>query len=282
MHELPAALLFSLIAPPVLFALEDGNAVIIVALACAVISIVRQQSATIEQALSAAGLACMLILDRNPWYMAITWLPVVLLCTAALATVYTEVHRKNDKHAVRTLAYVLAMAACTVVGLLYARKLVQLFEDDSTLTPALSTTRNCTDAPDGDGILFEEESFATCPTRIWEYLRINTILLTQVYVLYTLTTAMRHERAPSVHTVPRAMAFAVIECLLWSAAAVGQFDKIAKCYMMTTTTLVLLAAAAVLRTARYISHESGADVEVERMGTTTWSHLHSRRLKLKL
>jgi hypothetical protein len=282
MHELPAALLFSLIAPPVLFSLEDGNAVIIVALACAVISIVQQQSATAEQALSAAGLACILILDRNPWYMAITWLPVALLCTAALATVYTEVHRKNDKHAVRTLAYVLAMVACTIVGLLYVRKLVQLFEDDSTLTPALSTTRNCTDEPDGDGIIFEEESFATCPTRVWKYLRINTILLTQVYVLYTLTTAMRHERAPSVHSVPRAMSFAVIECILWSAAAVGQFDKIAKCYIMSTTTLVFLMSAAVLRTARYMTHESSPDVHIAESGSVTWSHLHSRRLKLKL
>jgi len=282
MHELPAALLFSLVAPPVLFALEDGNAVIIVAIACAAISIIRQQTVTVEQGLSAAGLACILLFDRNPWYMAITWPPVALMCTAALATIYTETHRANDKHAVRTLAYVIAMAACTIVGLVYTRKLVQLFEDDSTLTPALSTTRNCTEAPDSDGIIFENESFGTCPTRIWEYLRINTILLTQVYVLYTMTTAMKHDTSPGAHSVPQAMALAVVECILWSAAAVGQFDKIAKCYLMTTTTFVLIMAAAILRTARYMTHESRADFDVGHVGAETWGHGYNRRLKLKL
>lgn len=281
-RQLPPLLLFLLIAPTVVIVTEKGWLTVVIALAAAVLTEGARGSLT-------RGLFVLPLLymayyvaeeDTDRWYMSIKLIPALLASAGALAIVKDELYRHTkDTHAVRVLVYRLTTSISSVVGILYARELVRLMEEDNTLTPHLTTTRsNCTTVA-SQGFLFDDSPFDTqCPVRLWEHIRINTMLGVQLYVMYTLTTSM-HDTLKDSKNKYAVGALVVTECLLWTLASALQFDTIENCHQVTLTTVVCLTLAAICNVFIHAHRQSTLSIEHGNDGIV--GQFHSRH-KLKL
>lgn len=285
-RQLPPLLLFLLIAPIVVLVTDKGWLSVIIALAAVVLT--NHDRSTVSRSLFAIPLVYMTYYiaeeDADRWYMSIKLIPVVIACAGAAAVVFGEIHRRDkDAHAVRTLVYTATTAIAAAVGMLYARELVRLMEEDSTLTLHLTTVRrNCTDVT-ASGFLFDDTPFSPqCPTRLWEHIRINLMLGVQLYVTYTLTTSMQDSIKVSNNKYTVGV-LSVTECLLWTLASALQFDTIEDCHELTTSTVVCLTLASICHVFIHAEENTAADSG----GSTQnikWLHSHhvGKHHKLKL
>ena len=194
-----------------------------------------------------AAIRCAQDVDTEPYVRRVDSAVVALLMSSrTLVFMCTLYLLSLSRHAnvVRTYAYSTSMYVVQMLGLVHVRELALLLDtytvDATTRTPCVLPVSNST------GFLFADSPFvATCPTRVWEHVRINVLFAAQLYVLYTLTTDMYYDTAGTGHP---GMAYAVgvlavIECTAVSAAAATQFDLIAGCHELSTSVGVLLLVA---------------------------------------
>jgi hypothetical protein len=277
--KLPPVLLFMLVTPPVLYFTEEGALALVTGLVCALAHLSHSKS-RMTTVLVAGALVYMLVDNAPQWYMSFDVYPTALLCAAAASLVYEEMQEADhDAHAVRKLAYKIVVSGALIMAAVYTNALITLMKDDPTLTPALTTTRNCTEVAAKSGFILTDSSFSIhCPTRVWEYLRKDILLLVQAYVLFTLTTAMRHDMEGAVDS-SSIRSLTVVECFAWTLASVIQFNDIAGCYRIEATTVALTSVAVVCHTLRAKGnwHESSGTVLLH----GSWAH-PNLRAKLKL
>jgi len=189
----------------------------------------------------------------------------LLLSSRTLAFIVTLYLISLSRHAtvVRTYAYCTFMYIVQILGIMHVRELVSLLDtytvDETTRTLCVVPDTNST------GILFADSPFvATCPTRVWEHIRINVLFASQLYVLYTLTTDLHYDI--TTDREHRSMAYAisflaVIECTAVCAAAAIQFDIIAGCHELSwgIGALVLLAALSYMVRRLYCGNSQSGD-----------------------
>lgn len=246
---LPPVLLFMLVTPPVLYVTEEGVLAIVTALVCALAHLSHAKS-KMTTALVVVALVYILVDNAPQWYMSYDMLPTTLLCIAAASLVYEELKKKHhgDAHVVRKLVYKIVVSGTLISAAVYANALVTLLKDDPTLTPTLSTTRKCTEEAAQPGFVLTDSSFSIhCPTRVWKYLRTAIMLLGQAYVLYTLTTAMRHDIQEEHGKTSNVRSLTVAECFAWTLASIIQFNEIENCYRVKLGTAILTSVAVVCR-----------------------------------
>jgi len=278
--KMPQVLLFMLIIPPFLYFTDDGESAILIALVCTVLHGFAHTKARWTTAFVTAALAYIIVDSSAPWYMSFTAGPAVLFSMAALGMVVEEVmHGNKDAHAVRKLVYKTVVTGTAIMAVVYAYALVSLMEDDKTLTPYITTTRNCTETSPVPGYIMSDSSFSTgCPTRVWEYIRNDILLLVQAHVLYTLTTALRHdmENRPGGGTG----AMVVVECIAWTMASIIQFNYLDSCYRIRAGTAICTVIATLIHLLRDSGGWIHTDQLVEPRGTSFFHGTLTAKLKL--
>ena len=205
-----------------------------------------------------AALSYLLTRSANsPWYGAHDIGSMLLMVALAIAVVWDEIHDSCATPAarVRKLYYVIAFVLSALTLAWYAYELVQVLDRNPLYT--LSNTTNTTNCKltkvDSSTLFTSYHEYDTCPSTLWKYARVNVILMTQLYMLYTLTTTLKYDSG--VHNIPYLLARVFFECGLLTLAALWQFDIIPDCHVIKTPTLVLLLAAGVLRVLReYSTH----------------------------
>jgi hypothetical protein len=193
---------------------------------------------------------------NSPWYGAHDIGSMLLMVALAIAVVWDEIHDSGATPAarVRKLYYVIAFVLSALTLAWYAYELVQVLDRNPRYT--LSNTTNTTNCKltkvDSSTLFTSYHEYDTCPSTLWKYARVNVILMTQLYMLYTLTTTLKYD---SGQNIPYLLARVFFECGLLTLAALWQFDIIPDCHVIKTPTLVLLLAAGVLRVLReYSTH----------------------------
>jgi len=203
----------------------------------------------------------LLVESKNiPWYGAHDSVSMGLMVVLAMAVVWDEIHDSWSAEAarVRKLYYVIAFVLSALTLAWYAYELVQVLDrHKKDYTPSSTTnTTTCIMSKVDDSILFTStHAYDTCPSALWKYARVNVILMTQLYMLYTLTTTVKYGSAP----VPYLLVRVFFECALLALAALWQFDIITDCHLIKTPTLVLLLSAGVLRVLREYTTQVNPD-----------------------
>lgn len=277
--QAPLVVLAIFSAAIAIYATDDGRWTVGSALVC----IAAYVTATLGQLGHTAGRirtvgGCLVIIALTTvlygdacggWYMNITWWTAGLICAAALSTIWSEMHTPRDAHSVRKLVYRISLAAVIIVGTLNTTAIVEVLRqarspyppdcgDLARLLPnttAKTTTYCSTNATStNNGILLSNEPFVDhcCPSHIWESLRVNTIMGASIYTMFTLTTSL-HEKAGT-----EAVA-AIVECLMWTAASVLQFDTIQDSHQLRLEVLLCIIVASLFYTYRaYIRRLRGS------------------------
>ena len=237
--------------------------VLIAALACSILTLIlfngKNKYRRVRTRLAEiATLTYLLVRSENtPWYGAHDNVSMVLMVGLATAVVWDEIHDSCAAPAarVRKLYYVIAFVFSALTLAWYAYEVVQVLDRNPLYTPSDTTnTAHCKLTKVDDAILFtSHHPYDTCPSNLWKYARVNVILMTQLYMLYALTTTLKYESYET--QIPYLLARVFFECVLLTLAALWQFDIIQDCYVIKTPTLVLLLAAGVLRVLReYNTH----------------------------
>ena len=142
----------------------------------------------------------------------------------------------------RAYVYTIGMFVSRLLAILHLRQLKHLA---GIMSIAETTTRPCVlPGNHTDGYLFAAKGYHdTCPTAVWDDVRLNSIFATQLYVLYTLTTGLRRDyiACKPYGYIPGVLA--VIECVMLSAAASVQFDLIPDCHTLQWGVGILLLVA---------------------------------------
>ena len=177
----------------------------------------------------------------------------LLVSSRALAYVCTVywITRSNHATVVRTYAYCTLMLIVQLLGIMHVRELAKLL---ATYTLDDTTRAKCV-IPDSDavtGFLFADSPFvSTCPTRVWEHIRVNSLFASQLYVLYTLTTDLGYNAPRRPGSAGYAVGMlALLECTALAIAVGVQFDIIAGCHLVSWGVGALLLSAAVAYTVR--------------------------------
>ena len=202
--------------------------------------------------------------DQTPWYRAYDDSAFGLLVCAAVGYIWVESGR--DKHGeipyvVRDMVYVIVAASATGVLAYHLRQLTSILDDpvaqqrfdksESFLkwTTTSSASHNCTQT--ASGILFGDVmEYSRCPRQLWEQIRLDVLLTTQVYTTYTLTTRMRHDQVHGHKSL--LIALAVIECISFCAVAVLQFDDISKVYIPQRPAMVFAMVGGIAWASDYV------------------------------
>lgn len=278
MHEpLPGTMMAGVIVPVVLLAVnreDQGHAFLITALVCTILTAIPPSNRKSWKTRAAECVVLIYLLAQGqgkPWYKAHNAGSMALLALLAAVTIYEEIHESSAKKAarVRKLYYVISLALSSLTLAWYAFELVNVMTR-MDYTPSDTTTMNCTLPDDTDSILFKSNtSYDNCPTVLWKYARVNIILMTQLYVLYLLTTTLKYD-ARSDNATPYLLLFVFVECGLLTVAALWQFDVIRNCHDIKMETLLLVLGAGVLRMVReYRTHRGHSRVNVRRISTVT-------------
>ena len=214
----------------------------------------------IPTALVVASLSVVMLQDYSPWYRAFDDTALILLVGGLIGYVVAEASRtKKDEvaYAVRDMMYVFVAAATTISLAVHLRALTSLYDDpvaqgsfhNSTSFLRWTTTTNASYNCSGTGtsgriILDDAMDYAKCPRELWKQIRLDVLLATQVFMIYTLTTRMRHENRQDHNAL--LIACAVIECIAFSAAAVVQFDNIDEVYTLNHVAMWLTLLGGIL------------------------------------
>jgi hypothetical protein len=200
----------------------------------------------IPTALVVASLSVVVFQDKTPWYSAFDDTALVLLVCGVIGYVVAEAsHTKAGEvaYAVRDMMYVMAAAGVAISLAVHMHALTSLYDDPAAQgsfnnstsflrwTTAVNTSHNCSDTSTSGGIILGGAlDYTKCPRELWKQIRLDFLLTTQVFMLYTLTTRMRHEQMQDHNAL--LIATAVIECIAFTAAAVVQFDNIDEVYTL--------------------------------------------------
>ena len=158
------------------------------------------------------------------------FIAVTLLAASRLYTLSHE----HSSTVFRAFAYVVGMGISGVLAVLHLQELVYLTSDTDgpQYSVANTTTMKCIQPKNhSKGFLFDATGYSdTCPTRVWEHVRLNVLFACQLYVLITLTTGLQQDKAGAASTDSYwCGVLAILECIALSIAAAIQFDVIADC-----------------------------------------------------
>lgn len=297
-RELSPLLLFLLMAPSVVVNTGKGWHAGLIALLAVLLSTQERDRNQISQERDRNqisrilyGIALFIVAinardNLDMWYMYIKPIPVYIACAGAVAVVFEEIDSKDkDAQMVRALVFRIASALSIAIGLLYAREMVSLMEEDNTLTPHQTTVRtNCTNSTQ-HGFLFDSTAFnAQCPTRLWKHMRVNLLLGVQIYVTYTLTTSIQHKINAQQDSHKYTMGtLIVVECFMWTLASALQFDVIEDCYNITITTATCITIAAICHVIIFMHNKhGGTQLDGSQPGTVSVYFRKTNSIKLKL
>jgi len=199
--------------------------------------------------------------DTTPWYRAFDGTALALAVFGIAGYVVVEAIRpkgqKEVVYAVRDIIYTIASATTSISLLVHLRSLAFLYDDPMTQgnfnsstsflkwTTSVSTSPSCSSSQEsGNIILSDSVEYAICPRELWKQIRLEAILTTQVFMLYSLTTRMRHEQVGQ-HKALWIVA-AAAECILFSAAVIVQFDNIDTVYTVNRSAVWLALAGGIL------------------------------------
>ena len=190
--------------------------------------------------------------DRTAVALLISSRTLAWLCTMFVIT------RSPHASVIRTYGYCTLMYTAQLLAIMHVRELATLL---STYTLAETTRAPCL-LPNSSritGFLFADSPFvSTCPTRVWEHIRINSLFASQLYVLYTLTTDLNyhHLTGTAAYVVGT---LALIECTALGIAVGVQFDIIDSCYQLSWGVGLLLLSSAVAYTVRRLYTKRSKD-----------------------
>ena len=238
--------------------------------------------------------------DKTPWYRAFDDTALALLVCGLIGYIVVEASRtKADEvaYAVRDMIYVIAAAGAAISLAVHMHTLTSLYDDPVTQgsfhngtsflrwTTAVNTSHNCSDTSTSGGIILGDAlDYAKCPRELWKQIRLDFLLITQVFMLYSLTTRMRHEQRRDHNAL--LIATAVIECIAFTAAAVVQFDNIDEVYTLHRSAMWLTLLGGMLSLApAVVSRHTSTGHPPRRMDTLVYHGSPNRlykRAKLKL
>jgi len=214
----------------------------------------------IPTALVIASLSVVVFQDNSPWYRAYDDTALMFLVCGLIGYVVAEASRtKQDEvtYAVRDMMYVIVAAATTISLAVHLRALTSLYDDPVAQgsfhnsvsflrwTTTANASHNCSGTGTSSGIILDDAmDYAKCPRELWKQIRLDVLLATQVFMIYTLTTRMRHENRQDHNAF--LIACAVIECIAFSAAAVVQFDNIDEVYTLNRLAMWLTLLGGIL------------------------------------
>jgi len=160
-------------------------------------------------------------------------------CCMYLLDAFTALWKWREATVLRAYAYTIGMFISSILSTLHVRQLSHL----AALMPISNTTTTpCTLSADhSSGFLFAAKDYVdTCPTAVWDDVRLNALFATQIYVLYTLTTGLKrdYDECTPYGYIPGTLS--VVECMSLSAAAAVQFDLIPGCNVLNWGVAVLL------------------------------------------
>lgn len=175
-----------------------------------------------------------------------SWLTVAtaVVCTLNFVSQCITYKKGSYNNALRSIAFSLAISVGFVVfvQLLVELKRVLPLYSISQSTQVQETCTSVTKAT--NGIIFNKNTnFSECPTQLWRLVRTNFIFMTQTYILYTLTTALRESIKKNPSQSFMIGAIAIVESFAVAAAAVLQFDVIANCHVISSWTFALTLSA---------------------------------------
>lgn len=255
------------VSPIILYSVSDGLVFVTLSLAfaaiaaCVLLAEFRNiRVSDITHALPARLLATSLLLlsllwvvltTKDPWYTRWSIEPVATACAAVLIYTVCSIKYNTGPQVVRALAANMLIGVATIASIFILQELSTILE--TGLTPYESTLRPCNTTYTSDGFVYQSVRFsASCPTEVWELLRDNIIFIIQVHSLYVLTT---DTWASSDQTVKLSV-LAAVEAVLWSAAAVFQFNYLEGCYLMKVETMVCICLAVTASFARTAAKSS--------------------------
>lgn len=255
----------------------------------------------IPTALVIASLSVVVFQDNSPWYRAFDDTALIFLVCGLIGYVVAEASRaKKDEvaYAVRDMMYVIVAAASTIALAVHLRALTSLYDDPAAQgsfhnsasflrwTTTMNTSYNCSGTGTSGRIILDDAmDYAKCPRELWKQIRLDVLLATQVFMIYTLTTRMRHENRQDHNAL--LIACAVIECIAFSAAAVVQFDNIDEVYTLNRLAMWLTLLGGILSLAPVgIKWHTTTSHSPRRVPTLVYHAVHPNnrhtRSKLKL
>ena len=220
-------------------------------------------------------------LTTVPSWLTATTVVVCILNFVAQCITYKK---GNYNNALRSIAFLLATNIGIVVfvellvelqRVLVVYSLPQSTQSQDTCTSVTKST---------NGIIFTKNTnFLECPTQLWRLMRTNFIFLSQTYILYTLTTALRESIKQNPAQSFMIGAIAVIESFAVAGAAILQFDVIANCHILSDWTFALIVAALTAHMLRKLLTTEAHDYSrnlMDLVGTVKSNSLNYIKLKL--
>lgn len=220
---------------------------------------------------------------------------VALLVASRVVSVSTRLYKVSESRAptvIRVFAYTLTMGMVQILAIVHLHELAKLLHVPYTMHE--TTTKPCVVSNSTNttgGYIFNESPFVpTCPTRVWEHIRMNALFASQIYVMYTITTDIWDHTDLSEHrSIYIISSLALLECVTLSAAVSIQFDTIAGAELLTWAVTVPALIAIVTYIVRMaICHNTSSTAHLlgkeytrpDCHTTTSWPLL--RHVKLKL
>lgn len=107
-------------------------------------------------------------------------------------------------------------------------------------------------------IIFNQQSvdYMLCPVELWKTIRLNILFLAQLYVMYTITTAIRQDMQANKRHYLWIACLAVVKCVILMAAVVTEFDVIEDMYKPSYGFITMFICSFILRFARAHSVKS--------------------------
>lgn len=171
--------------------------------------------------------------------------------------------RQRQSTVIRSYAYLLFTCIAQVLGVIQVQEIARLVAPPLNYTLANTTGMTCVvNTTSVSAILFEDNLYTdTCPTRVWEHLRMNALFMSQLYVCYVLSTELQHDvENDRKRDVVRGESYtlgtlALLECTMIGIAAAIQFDRIEESHMMSEGVGILIAIAILLHIVRRVAVE---------------------------
>ena len=171
--------------------------------------------------------------------------------------------RQRQSTVIRTYVYLLFTCMAQVLGVIQVQEIARLVVPPLNCTLANTTGMTCVaNTTSVSAILFEDNMYTdTCPTRVWEHIRMNALFMSQLYVCYVLSTELQHDvENDRKHDVVRGQGYtlgtlALLECTAVVIAAAIQFDRIEESHMMSQGVAIVIALAILLHVVRRVAVE---------------------------
>ena len=171
--------------------------------------------------------------------------------------------RQRQSTVIRTYVYLVFTCIVQVLGVIQVQEIARLVAPPLNYTLANTTGMTCVvNTTSVSPILFDDNMYTdTCPTRVWEHLRMNVLFMSQLYACYVLSTELQHDVDHyRNHDIARGESYtlgtlALLECTVVGTAAAIQFDRIEESHVMSEGVGIMIALAILLHIVRRVAVE---------------------------